>query len=397
MRMGWPVALIALGFVTGFSTLAGQTKPNETSVTVGLGLDTLKSPTPELIALWRQYLQTGPFDSLAKQHWFSAERQRWPTAFDLTTPWCYGSREDFANTRAVILDVAPADFGDSSSYAIRTLFSYQDSTMAKPLPFAVCRVYAVRQRGRWVLANALGQLTREWQHKRIAPITFVYPPDHHFDEGRARRSARFVDSVATAFGANKPKPIELYVVESPETMFRVLGVEVLPNHTPGLAYTAHRLIISGAAIYGEWYPHELAHMALDSLTTSWRTPFALDEGLAMWLGGSRGRDFPALMQDLAAALRAKPSITLGALLGSPSVTDTLAYPAAAALLQMAYERGQMTQVKAFLRARLAGEVPDTILEMAERTFQQSRQQLTALWRSRVLQYQSAGGVPRKEG
>jgi hypothetical protein len=395
--MGWPIALIALGFVTGFSTLAGQTKPNEISVTVGLGLDTLRSPTPELIALWRQYLLTGPFDSLARQRWIPAERQRWPTGFDLTTPWCYGSRQDFANTRAVILDIAPADFGDSSSYAIRTLFSYQDSTMDKPLPFAVCRVYAVRQAGRWVLANSLGQLTREWQRTRIAPITFVYPPGHRFDSGRARRSARFVDSVAAVFGADQPGPIEFYVARSPENMFRLLGVEVLPHHPPGLAYIAHRLIFSGAAVYGEWYPHELAHMALDSLTKSWRTPFALDEGLAMWLGGSRGRDFPALMQDLATALRAKPSITLDALLGSPSVTDTLAYPAAAALLQMAYEGGRMTQVEAFLKARLAGEVPDTILEMAVRTFQQSRQELTALWRSRVLRYRSAGGAPRKEG
>lgn len=397
VTMGRSVVLVALGVLTSFSALASQVKPRLNPARVGLGLDTLKSPNSDLIALWRNYLRTGPFEEQANQYWFAPEQRRWPTAYDLATPWCYGSRDDFANTQAIVLDISPATFGDSTSHAIRTLFSYQDSTMAEPLPFAVCRVYAVRQAGRWVLANALGQLTREWQHKSIAPITFVYPPDHHFDEGRARRSARFVDSVATAFGANKPRPIEFYVAQSPENMFRVLGVEVLPHHTPGLAYIAHRLIFSGAAIYGEWYPHELAHMALDSLTTSWRTPFALDEGLAMWLGGSRGKDFPALMQDLAAALRAKPSITLDALLGSPSVTDTLAYPAAAALLQMAYERGQMTQVKAFLRARLAGEVPDTILKMAERTFQQSHQQLTALWRSRVLQYQSAGGVPRKEG
>lgn len=206
-----------------------------------------------------------------------------------------------------------------------------------------------------------------------------------------------MDSVAAAFGANRPKPIDFYVAHSPESMFRLLGIDVLPNHTPGLAYTAHRLILSGADIYGEWYPHELAHMATDSLTRSWRTPFALEEGLAMWLGGSRGRDFPALMLDLAGALRAKPFITLDTLLGSPVATDTLAYPAAAALLQMAYERGQMSQVRALLSARLAGEAPDTILEMAERTFRQPRKQLTALWRSKVLQYQNPGPAPRKNG
>jgi hypothetical protein len=54
----------------------------------------------------------------------------------------------------------------------------------------------------------------------------------------------------------------------------------------------------------------------------------------------------------------------------------------------------MAQVKPLLRARLAGEVPGTILEKAVRTFQESHQQLTALWRSRILQYQGAGGASK---
>jgi hypothetical protein len=114
--------------------------------------------------------------------------------------------------------------------------------------------------------------------------------------------------------------------------------------------------------------------------------------VARWL---TRQDFPALMRDLAGALQTQPSITLDTLLGSPSATDTLAYPAAAALLQLAYEQGRMTQVKAFLSARLAGGTPDTILDMVHRTFGESRQQVAARWRSRVLQYQPALGVPRK--
>jgi hypothetical protein len=379
------VLVIAIALAAGGSRLAAQA-----SIDVGLGVDTTTAPAAELIELWREYLRSGPHGGHDTPSWAAVERRRWPKGFDLTTPWCYGSREDFGNAHATILDIAPAAFGDTSRYAIRTLFVYRDSTMTRPLPYAVCRVYAVREAGRWVLANALGQLTRQWRRTVIGPITFVYPTAHHFDVARARRSATFVDSVASAFGAGRPKPIEFYVADSQDGMFRLLGLEVVPNHSPGLAYTGHRLIFSGAAIYGEYYPHELVHMALDSLTQAWRTPFALDEGLAMWLGGSRGKDFPALMRDLAAALRAAPSITLDTLLGSTSVTDTLAYPAAAALLQMAYERGRMTQVRAFLSARLPGEAPDTILGMAQRSFRESRRQLAALWRSRVLGYRKEG-------
>jgi hypothetical protein len=144
-------------------------------------------------------------------------------------------------------------------------------------------------------------------------------------------------------------------------------------------------------------PHELAHTVLDSLTKAWHTPFALDEGLAVWLGGSRGRDFPTLMRDLAADLRARPSLTLDTLLGSPSPSDTLAYPAAAALLQIAYERGKMPQVVALLSGRRPGEKADTVLDIAERTSDESPAHLAAAWRSRILEYQRMHPDPAKGG
>jgi hypothetical protein len=113
--------------------------------------------------------------------------------------------------------------------------------------------------------------------------------------------------------------------------------------------------------------------------------------------GVAGERLPGAHEKLAGELQERPSITLDTLLGTPSVTDTLAYPAAAALLQLAYERGKMTQVKAFLSARLAGEAPDTILDMAQRAFRESRQQLAELWRATVLRYEHSPGVRQKEG
>jgi len=64
---------------------------------------------------------------------------------------------------------------------------------------------------------------------------------------------------------------------------------------------------------------------------------------------------------------------------------------------MAYERGRMPKVKAFLSARLAGEATDTILDMAARTLGESRQTLATLWRARVLRYQGPQDVPRNKG
>src|SRR5262249_36676498 len=163
-----------------------------------------------------------PYDSHATPLWSAAEQHRWPGGFDLTVPWCYGGKEDYANSQAIVLDIGPAKWRDTAAYAIRTLFLYRDSTMAGALPYAQCRVYAIREEGSWVLTNSLGQVTDIWRRTCYAPITFVYPPTHRFDADRARRSVRFVDSVATAFGVHPPQDIELYIADSQEDMFRLL-------------------------------------------------------------------------------------------------------------------------------------------------------------------------------
>lgn len=194
--------LLVLAIAVHAPTLPAQSASTAVPpVEIGLGVDTTTPPGPALLELWRQYLQSGPYDSHATPLWSAGEQHRWPGGFDLTVPWCYGGREDFANSQAIVLDIAPAKWGDTTSYAIRTLFLYQDSTMAKALPYALCRVYATREGGKWVLANSLNQLTREWRRTRYAPITFVYPPTHRFDAARARRSVKFVDSVATVSGS----------------------------------------------------------------------------------------------------------------------------------------------------------------------------------------------------
>src|SRR6059058_2032005 len=74
-------------------------------------------------------------------------------------------------------------------------------------PLAVYRVFATREGGRWVLANALPRLTQRWQRETIGRITFVFPPTHRFVRARAEATAAFVDSLAHAFPYRLRRPL----------------------------------------------------------------------------------------------------------------------------------------------------------------------------------------------
>jgi len=57
----------------------------------------------------------------------------------------------------------------------------------------------------------------------------------------------------------------------------------------------------------------------------------------------------------------------------------------------------MAQVKALLSGRRPGETADTVLDIAERTFDEPRERLAAVWRSRVLQSEQTKPHPGKGG
>jgi hypothetical protein len=109
----------------------------------------------------------------------------------------------------------------------------------------------------------------------------------------------------------------------------------------------------------------------------------LDEGLAFWLGGSRGKRWPTLLRDLAGALRADPSLTLEQLVISRPPTDSLRSTAAGALLQLAHERGGMKALKAVLSPPRTPAGRD-ILRSAEQVLGVTRPQLERGWRDLVL-------------
>lgn len=238
------LCLIAIVAVTGTTRWAHAQASNPAiRVAVGFGVDTTRAPNREIFHLWREYLSSRPDSMRPTALWSRAEQSEWAD-FDVLRSYVY---QGFS--RFTVLDLVPA-VGMDSTYLIRTLVARVSESGGDVQPLALYRVYAIREQGKWVLANALPRLMRDWQHETIGRVTFVFPPTRSFARVRAQGAAAFVDSLARAFDVPPPPTIRYYFTDDLRDTFRAAGLEFFPigsDTLGGRASVLNRLVLVGAS------------------------------------------------------------------------------------------------------------------------------------------------------
>ena len=380
MKLGGPSwVIVAMVALHASWPLAAQAN-HSISLALGWGVDTARSPERDIVRLWQAYLADRPDSNHPSPHWSASEQAEFPD-FDLLRGYVY---QGFPAWTVVQLTPAP---GADSTYVLRTLVAgtYDSGKAVKPL--ALFRVYAVRENGRWVLGNAFLRLTRDWPRETLGSVTFVYPPSYHFDRSRARASARFVDSLAAAFGLPAPSGVRYYVTHDVEEMFRVMGLDYFPSGhdtAGGRSSAVDRLVFSGFSKLGEGYRHELAHLVFWPMTRVGHTHWLVSEGLATWTGGAAGLDFDGLLPGLARYVRAHPDVSLESIASDPPPREgtlDVGYDGFAVLCEMVFKKGGVQAVKSLVAA---GTSVDEVLGTAARLLGLGRGDLDAAWRRRVL-------------
>lgn len=322
------------------------------SVGVGFGVDTTVAPVGAVVRLVRAYLARPDTAARARGLWSAAD----PTdrrAGDLARGLAY---QGFP---ATVVGVLPVDAGDSV-YVVRILHATADSTRRRVTPLALQRLYAVRVPGApygWQLAGALPRLTAGWERRTAGRLVYHYAPGQRPDPAKAAAAARFVDSVAALFAVPAPARIDYYVTASPEAYYQALGLDFFvgasgPDAARGgqggrVEGTDDALVLAGDPAQGEAYRHELTHAVLGPRVRGW----LLGEGVATWLGGSRGRSGRALYAGLAEFQRARPALTLEALLGGGGGAGEAAraaaqYATAALVVDAVYRRAGAAGLRA---------------------------------------------------
>lgn len=371
------LALVIAAF-TPFAALPSQHPERSVRVALGFGVDTLGT-SREIFALWRTYLSSGPGCSQEGPLWAPSERAQWPVV-DLLCGFVYQGFPRFT-----VVHLAPA-VGLDSTYVIRTLVASVSDPDKDVQPLALYRVYATREQGRWVLANALPRLTKHWNHQTIGRVWFVFPRTHRFERARAAATSAFVDSLAAAFEIPPPASIGYYFTDDLIQTLSAAGLEFFPlgaDTVGGRANVPDRLVFVGSSSHGEEYRHELAHVVLEPFLAPLKTAGLVREGLMTWTGGSAGLTFDQLMPALKRYLDTHPGLTLESVLTDPPPrTGTLdvGYDGIAALCKMVFDAGGLPAIRELARA---GRESREVLGAAARILKVSEGQLDELWRRRV--------------
>ena len=376
------VSLLVLTVLGSIAPLTGQLADTSVQVSVGFGIDTTGAPNHEIFALWRSYLSSGPSCAQQSPLWSPTERARWPVA-DLLCSYVYQGFRKFT-----VVHLAPA-VGLDSTYLIRTLVTGISGPEQAVQPLALYRVYATREQGRWVLANALPRLTGRWNHERIGRVLFVFPPTRSFARARAEKTAAFVDSLAHAFAVPPPATIDYYFTDDLIQTLSATGLEFFPlgsDTVGGRSDQLDHLVFIGSSTNGEGYRHELAHVILWPFLAPLNAAGPVQEGLMTWTGGSAGVDFQQLIPGLKHYLDDHPDLTLESILTDPPArngTLDVGYDGLAVLCKMVYDAGGLAAIRSLAGA---GREPRAVVTTAARLLNIPEAQLDRRWRDRFADH-----------
>lgn len=383
VRVRRAAILPALILISIGRPLHAQSPSAPIHITVGFGVDTAGSPFHEIFSLWRTYLLSRPDSIRPTTLWSETEQQRWPH-FDVVGSFVY---QGFPNY--TVVQLVPA-VGLDSAYVIRTLVTRVSDSARTVRPLALYRVYAVREQGRWVLANALPRLTRNWRHETIGRIRFVFPPSLSFDRARAGKTSAYVDSLARAFDVDPPPAIDYYFTGDLGDTYWAAGIEFFPTGADtvgGRTLVPDNIVLIGSSSNGEGYRHEVSHAVLQRLVGV-NTARLVAEGLMTWTGGSSGLDFRTRMPALNAYLRNHPDLTLAGILSDPPQRQGLldvGYDGLAVLCEMVHAAGGVPAIRELLNA---GREPAEVVATAARLLGVPPAELDRRWRERVARLAS---------
>jgi hypothetical protein len=318
------------------------------AISVSFGIDTTITDVGNIVRLVRAYL--------AKPDSSARSRGLWSTATDFDRRVGDLTSEAYQGFPATIVSVASDGPGDSV-YVVRVLYASADSTRQRISPLALQRLFAVRESGApfsFRLSGALPRLTRQWEQRTKGRVTFWYAPGQKPNPAKISQTSSFVDSVASLFQVPPPKHLDMYVGRSFEEVQRAIGLDFFPEASAdrgrGGRAVFGGIVLAGNPAIGEGYVHEVAHAILGPTFPSRNRLFA--EGIATWLGGSRGRTTQEMYARLHQIQVAHPSLTLAQVLNN-DIPDAQAeetteafYATAAVVVDAVYRRAGITGLRA---------------------------------------------------
>jgi hypothetical protein len=330
-------------FIITFSSALVFAQRPAFDLTIHARVDTSKQETREIVALWTNYLSSNPDSIYDNPYWNEAEKKKYRD-FDFTRKFIYQfpSTQILNYYKPTILSVEK----EGDKYAIRTLFIAEglDGDYKKSNPWCITKLYAIKENNKWKLKNSISILTANWKRKTNGKITFIYPPEHQFNETLANKANKFCDSVAIKFELPDWKKFDFYITKSGDELGKLLGFDFFfTGYTTGMGMNEERILLGG--FDSEWYPHEFVHLLVDTK----KRHGIINEGFATWLGGAMERTFEARAKILAQELIKHDNETFDSILNKKWGWQFAAYYTTGAIIcKLVYDKGGIVALKKLL-------------------------------------------------
>jgi hypothetical protein len=142
--------------------------------------------------------------------------------------------------------------------------------------------------------------TKNWKSYDIGNIQYFNSPLRQFDFQKAETFNELNNTLA-AFFDRTPRKITYYACTTPKELFEIMGYDYISNmymaNTGALNETTSNIIFAGNN--SETYPHELVHSYMSpKYFKTINNLRVLGEGFASYIGGSNGKPYEILREDL---------------------------------------------------------------------------------------------------
>lgn len=268
---------------------------------------------------------------------------------------------------------------EGEHYSIRTIYAADglEGEYRTSNPWAIQKLYAVKENNQWRLKNALPIITEHWNRKTIGKITFIYPPDHTFNEALAVKATEFCNRVAAEFTFPDWAPFDFYITESGDELGRLLNFDFFAaGYTTGIGLHEKRILLSGMG--SEYYPHEFIHLIVPKFDRH----RLIEEGFATWKGGQEGKTFEESARLFAFELAKNDTVTFLDVVNKKWGWQYAAYYTTGAILcNSAYKKGGSKAVNELLKTPNDSEI---LIENLCALFNVEKKDFDDFWRSETL-------------
>ncbi len=232
--------------------------------------------------VFESYLLSKP-DSLYDNPYWIAEEKAQYKQFDLL-------EGEFQPSLYMGFPVHVLSIGEQKKdrYRLKAQFSYVQQNGSLYV-LAIVNYDFIKVNQEFKISNALLENRKAWKHNKVGNINYYHPHEISFDIIKAKEFIKELNSLSQKMQLTIPE-VDYYYADSFNEIQRLRGIDFFLGEGGPLNPTGRAIENSiFAAGLGENYLHEGIHVLL--YTNFGKIHNFVDEGIATYFGGSRGKNF----------------------------------------------------------------------------------------------------------